>query len=102
MPEAGRKPYTGYGLLRTAGSVSPIAGPGVAGSLLAFVAVYLVVFGAGIWYLLRLIRANPETAAAEPVPAESRAAAFTPIHSSPHVSADTRRMLAGMRVSPSE
>jgi cytochrome d ubiquinol oxidase subunit I len=77
VTETGRQPYTVYGLLRTADSVSPIAAPGVAGSLLAFVAVYLVVFGTGIWYLLRLMRANPETAG-EPIPVESRAAGITP------------------------
>ncbi len=61
VTEVGRQPYTVYGLLRTADSASPIAAPGVAGSLAAFVAVYLIVFGTGIWYLLRLIRSNPES-----------------------------------------
>ena len=56
VTETGRQPYTVYGLLRTADSVSPIGAPGVALSLIAFVAVYLSVFGMGIWYLLRLMR----------------------------------------------
>jgi cytochrome d ubiquinol oxidase subunit I len=77
VTEVGRQPYTVYGLLRTADSVSPIATPGVAGSLLAFVAVYIIVFGAGIWYLLHLIRTDPEVGAKEPEGPE-RAAGITP------------------------
>jgi len=46
--EVGRQPYTVYGLLRTAESVSPLQAPAVASSLLAFIAVYFIVFGAGI------------------------------------------------------
>lgn len=59
VTEAGRQPFTIYGLLRTADSVSPIAQPGVAASLAAFVVVYFVVFGAGIWFLLRLFSQTP-------------------------------------------
>ncbi len=79
VTETGRQPFTVYGLLRTADSVSPIASPGVAGSLLAFVAVYLVVFGAGIWYLLRLVRDDPERASATTPIGAQRAAGITPI-----------------------
>ena len=57
--EVGRQPYTVYGLLRTADSVSPVAAPAVAGSLVAFIVIYTVVFGAGIFYLLRLMRRPP-------------------------------------------
>ena len=57
--EAGRQPYTVYGLMRTADSASPIAAPAVAASLTAFVVVYFCVFGAGIWYLFRLFRHPP-------------------------------------------
>ena len=53
--EVGRQPYTVYGLLRTAQSVSPIAAPAVGASLIAFIVVYFVVFGAGIFYILRLM-----------------------------------------------
>src|SRR5690606_16815857 len=38
--EVGRQPYTVYGLLRTADSVSPLDAPAVATSLIAFVIVY--------------------------------------------------------------
>ena len=57
--EVGRQPYTVYGLLRTADSVSPLHVPAVAASLLAFIAVYFIVFGAGIFYILRLMSAPP-------------------------------------------
>ncbi|MDE0421354.1 MAG: cytochrome ubiquinol oxidase subunit I [Gammaproteobacteria bacterium] len=57
--EVGRQPYTVYGLLLTADSASPIDTPAVAASLTAFVIVYLIVFGFGIWYLLRMMRRGP-------------------------------------------
>jgi len=58
--EVGRQPYTVYGLLRTADSVSPIALPGVAASLVAFIVVYLAVFGAGAFYILRSMAHTPQ------------------------------------------
>ncbi|MCB1476328.1 MAG: cytochrome ubiquinol oxidase subunit I [Rhodobiaceae bacterium] len=62
--EAGRQPWIVQGLLRTADGVSPVAGPAVGGSLLAFIAVYFIVFGAGFWYLAKLfarpVEAPPE------------------------------------------
>jgi cytochrome bd ubiquinol oxidase subunit I len=79
VTETGRQPYTVYGLLRTADSVSPIGSPGVALSLIAFVVVYLIVFGMGIWYLLRLMRADPEAQSATELEAPLRAAGITPI-----------------------
>ena len=57
--EVGRQPYTVYGLLRTAESASPLAAPAVATSLVAFVLVYFAVFGAGTWYILRLMSRPP-------------------------------------------
>ena len=57
--EVGRQPYTVYGLLTTAESVSPLAAPAVAASLLAFVIVYFAVFGVGTWYILRLMGGRP-------------------------------------------
>ncbi len=58
--EVGRQPYTVYGLLTTAQSASPIAAPAVAASLVAFIIVYFAVFGAGLFYILRLCSAKPE------------------------------------------
>ena len=57
--EVGRQPFTVYGLLRTADSVSPLAAPAVAASLVAFVIVYFAVFGVGAWYMLKLMSAPP-------------------------------------------
>jgi cytochrome d ubiquinol oxidase subunit I len=68
--EAGRQPFTVYGLLRTADSVGPVAAPGLAASLLAFVVVYTVVFGAGISFLLHLFRQSP--AASDPGPPDDQ------------------------------
>ena len=58
--EVGRQPYTVYGLLSTAQSASSIAAPAVSASLLAFIVVYFSLFGAGTFYLLRLMRKAPE------------------------------------------
>jgi cytochrome bd ubiquinol oxidase subunit I len=57
--EVGRQPFTVYGLLRTADSVSPIGLPGVATSLIAFIVVYFIVFGAGTFYILRMMGKTP-------------------------------------------
>jgi cytochrome d ubiquinol oxidase subunit I len=58
--EVGRQPFTVYRLLRTADSVSPIGLPGVFSSLAAFVVVYLLVFGVGVYYILRLMAKPPK------------------------------------------
>jgi cytochrome d ubiquinol oxidase subunit I len=79
VTEAGRQPYTVYGLLRTIDSASPIAAPAVAASLLAFIVVYFFVFGAGIFYLLRLMAKTPEPGEKGPeVGVPIRAAGLTP------------------------
>jgi cytochrome d ubiquinol oxidase subunit I len=57
--EVGRQPYTVYGLMRTAESVSPLGAPAVASSLVAFVVVYFTVFSVGGWYILRLMAHAP-------------------------------------------
>ena len=77
--EAGRQPYTVYGLLRTADSISPIAAPAVGGSLIAFVVVYFTVFAAGVFYILRLMNAPPHAGESERVTeGPIRAAGVTP------------------------
>lgn len=53
--EVGRQPFTVYGLLRTSDSLAPVAAPAVAASLLAFIIVYFFIFGAGTFYLLRMM-----------------------------------------------
>lgn len=57
--EVGRQPYTVYGLLRTSESLAPVAAPAVATSLLAFIIVYFFVYGAGTFYLLRMMSKKP-------------------------------------------
>lgn len=59
--EVGRQPYTVYGLLRTGDSLAPVAAPAVGASLLAFIMVYAFVFGAGTFYILRLMNRLPGT-----------------------------------------
>lgn len=77
--EVGRQPYTVHGLLRTADSASPLDAPAVATSLLAFIAVYFVVFGAGISYILRLMGQPPQAGEPGPEPGQPlRAAGITP------------------------
>ncbi|WP_123792389.1 cytochrome ubiquinol oxidase subunit I [Pacificibacter maritimus] len=53
--EVGRQPFTVYGLLRTSDSLAPVDAPAVAASLIAFIVVYFFVFGAGTFYLLRMM-----------------------------------------------
>lgn len=77
--EVGRQPYTVYGLLRTAESVSPLQAPAVASSLIAFIVVYFIVFGAGIYYVLHLMAAPPHVAETGPeAEGPQRAAGITP------------------------
>jgi len=57
--EVGRQPFTVYGVLRTVDSVAPIALPGIATSMIAFVIVYFIVFGAGLLILLRMMGVSP-------------------------------------------
>ena len=84
VTEAGRQPYTVYGLLRTAASVAPLAAPAVATSLAMFIVVYFTVFGAGIWLLFRLFAQPPRAAQPGPEPGTPiRSAGLTPAPSLP-------------------
>jgi cytochrome d ubiquinol oxidase subunit I len=76
--EVGRQPYTVYGLLRTAESVSPIAAPAVATSLALLVLIYTTVFGAGTFYILRLMGKPPGAESWETPEGPVRAAGITP------------------------
>jgi cytochrome d ubiquinol oxidase subunit I len=58
--EVGRQPWTIYGLMRTAESVSPsLTGSDVLLSLLMYVVVYLIIFPTGIWVMWRIVRTGP-------------------------------------------
>lgn len=61
VTELGRQPYIVHGVLRTSEALSPVPGTPVALSLAAFVFVYLFVFGAGAYYIARLIGKGPVT-----------------------------------------
>ncbi|MEO6264198.1 MAG: cytochrome ubiquinol oxidase subunit I [Luteimonas sp.] len=85
--EIGRQPYVIYGLLRTADAVSPNIGTGsVLASLLVYALVYAIIFGAGLWYLLKLFRTGPvrqppkpSTDGGEKTPARPLSAAGEPM-----------------------
>ncbi len=75
--EVGRQPYTVYGLLRTSESIAPVGAPAVAASLIAFVIVYFALFGAGTYYIVRMMNKPP--GGVGPVPGTPlRAAGTTP------------------------
>jgi cytochrome d ubiquinol oxidase subunit I len=65
--EVGRQPWTIYGLMRTADSVSPsLTGGNVLLSLILYIVVYLVIFPVGISVMLGIVRRGP--AASEEAP----------------------------------
>ncbi len=64
--EVGRQPYTVYGLLTTADSVSPVTASAVGTSLIVFIFVYAIVFAAGAWYMFKLARLGAEGPAGLP------------------------------------
>lgn len=76
--EVGRQPWTVYGLLRTADSAAPLDTPAVATSLAAFAIVYFAVFGAGVFYILRLMGHPPKAGEPGLVAAPIRTAGITP------------------------
>jgi cytochrome d ubiquinol oxidase subunit I len=76
--EVGRQPYTIYGLLTTAQSASPVAAPAIAASLVAFIIVYFAVFGAGVFYILRLCGKSPDSAEPDIEPGPTHAAGINP------------------------
>jgi cytochrome d ubiquinol oxidase subunit I len=81
--EVGRQPWVVYGHLRTADAVSPnLTGADVAISLALYAVVYAIIFGAGLYYLWRLVQrgipedlpeARPDRRPARPLSAASDA-----------------------------
>jgi cytochrome d ubiquinol oxidase subunit I len=58
--EVGRQPWTVYGVLRTADSMTPFLTTGAAAvSLIVYCAIYTFIFAFGIYYIYRLLRAGP-------------------------------------------
>ena len=64
VTEVGRQPWIVQDLMRTQDATSPILGTSIAISLVAFIIVYIFVFGAGSYYILSLIGKGPEDAEA--------------------------------------
>src|SRR5262249_21516751 len=61
--EVGRQPWTVYGLLRTADSVSPsLVGGDVLVSLLAYMVVYLIIYPSAVLIAAGLVRKGPALA----------------------------------------
>jgi cytochrome d ubiquinol oxidase subunit I len=61
VTEVGRQPWTVYGMLRTAQSVSPsLTTSDVAISLAGYMLVYLLIYPWGLVLMLRIIRRRPE------------------------------------------
>ena len=77
--EVGRQPFTVYGLLRTSDSLVPVAAPADAASLLAFIVVYFFVFGAGTFYLLRMMNSFAGHADPDLKEGPIRTAGITPV-----------------------
>jgi cytochrome d ubiquinol oxidase subunit I len=77
VAEVGRQPWVVQGLMRTSQAVSDIPASSVLASLITFVVVYIGIFGAGLWYLVKLFRVGP-------VAAPQRDHPPTPVHGAPH------------------
>ncbi len=69
--EVGRQPWVVYGLMRTAHAASEHSVVQLSVTLAIFVAVYFSLFGAGIGYMLNLVRKGPQEHH-HPVPATPR------------------------------
>jgi cytochrome bd ubiquinol oxidase subunit I len=75
--EVGRQPWTVYGLLRTADSVSPsLTGVDVILSLAGYAVVYLIMFSAGLALMARIVGNGP----AESVLEEDEVESGRPMH----------------------
>jgi cytochrome d ubiquinol oxidase subunit I len=66
--EAGRQPWVVYDVMRTADAVSPHDAGQLGISLVLFVVVYFVLFGAGTLYVLRILARGPAEQAADGQP----------------------------------
>jgi len=59
VTEIGRQPYLVYNVIRTKDAASPVLGSHILFSLIAFVIVYAFVFGAGVYYICKILRKGP-------------------------------------------
>jgi len=83
--EVGRQPYTVYGELLTADSLSPLAAPAIATSLVVFALVYFTVFGIGAGYIVRMMARLPTPQELEPPHIPQHAAGITPASAVDHM-----------------
>lgn len=78
--EAGRQPWTVYGVLRTAESVTPsLTGIDVLLSLAGYIAVYCIMFPTGLWFVLRIVRGGVSPEETSPVEAGRPKAPVKPV-----------------------
>ena len=87
--EVGRQPWTVYGVLRTADAMTPFLTTRAASiSLLVFCSLYSFLFGFGIYYVHRLLRAGPAGPLVLPpaaaTPNRPMSVVEQPLASSPH------------------
>ncbi len=61
VTEVGRQPYIVYNQMLTIEAASPVIGAQIGLSLTAFVLTYAVVFGAGSYYIIKLILKGPDS-----------------------------------------
>ena len=64
--EVGRQPWVVYGVMRTKDALSQVSAEQVGITLIIFVVVYCVVFGIGIYYMLKLMHKGPQFIYATP------------------------------------
>ncbi|SDG51419.1 cytochrome bd-I ubiquinol oxidase subunit 1 apoprotein [Limimonas halophila] len=61
VTEVGRQPYIVHGIMRTSeGVTQSLSGGGVLTTLILFGIVYTIIFGAGMFYMIRLAMKGPE------------------------------------------
>ena len=78
--EVGRQPWTVYGVMRTAHSVTPsLTGSDVLISLIGYMVVYLIMFPAGLWMVMRIVRAGVAKDGHGPVEGGRPAAPVKPV-----------------------
>jgi cytochrome d ubiquinol oxidase subunit I len=64
--ESGRQPWIVQGIMRTADATSPVLATSIATTLALFILVYGVIFGAGAYYINRLIHRGPDAMLVRP------------------------------------
>lgn len=95
--EIGRQPWVVYGLLRTRDAVSAHGVLHMSLSLLAFVVIYFCVFGAGIIYMLRLVKQGPQSISGRLAPQGGPGQPHTPARPLSAAGDDTEDAIAPLK-----